>query len=211
VVPATVHYSTLEMRIWHHLALYMRWRYTWYHMGVIRVTRGIPAFNIQIGPIMTAVNHNASAIISVTDLFEPSLMYQERFHWVPVNEIAHSWGYLPFFTLKKLLDFYVQQRSPLIYLCCSAGKHRSPLMGFCWLLSLGKSLEQASEQFFGKFDQHPVDMYKSDLKNGIIPHDLPQFYETMNEFPGLDYRSIMINLGKYERITYHSSGSLVYA
>jgi hypothetical protein len=176
-------------------------------VALIRVSRGIPKYNIQIGPITEALKYNPSAILSVTDQFEWSLMQFPHFMWAPINEIGKSWGYMPFFAAKKILDFWCLELGlPYIYLCCSAGKHRSPLTAFCWLLSQPTATpESVSAEFFGKFDQSPLDMYQSDIKNGYIPNDLPEFYKLMNQYPGWSYRAILQGMLKYENITFTDS------
>jgi hypothetical protein len=123
-------------------------------MSLIRVTRGIPKFNIQIGPQKDALHYNPTAILSVTDDFDYSLMQHTQHKWIPINEISKSWGYLPFYATKKVLDFWcIDMGYPLVYLCCSAGKHRSPMIGFCWLMSQNpnRQPEDIASEFFGGF------------------------------------------------------------
>jgi len=118
-------------------------------MSLIRVSRGIPKYNIQIGPQKDALKYNPTAILSVTDDFGWSLMQHPMFKWLPINEISKSWGYLPFYATKKILDFWcLEMRYPVVYLCCSAGKHRSPMMAFCWLLSQPGATPESVEQEF---------------------------------------------------------------
>jgi hypothetical protein len=183
-------------------------------MSLIRVSRGIPKFNIQIGPQRDALKYNATAILSVTDDFEWALMQVPLFKWIPINEISKSWGYLPFYATKKVLDFWcLDMGYPLVYLCCSAGKHRSPMIGFCWLLSQpGATPESVNEEFFGSFIEDGKDLlatYKNDIAKGYIPSDLPELYKAMREDPGGSYRKITQGLLKYERITYSENKSLI--
>ncbi len=177
-------------------------------MSIIRVTRGVPKYNIQIGPFKDALKHNPSAILSVTDYFEPSHAQFPHFQWIPINEGGKSWGYKPFFAIIKLLDTYCLDLSfPLVYLCCTAGKHRSPLAAFCWLLSQpGASLETVSKEFYGYFKQSPLSMYEKDVTLGYLPDQLPKFFKTMREFPGANYHDILQMMDQYEQITYVSGG-----
>lgn len=175
-------------------------------MALIRVTRGVPRYNIQIGPFKDALGFNPSAIVSVSDYFEPSLVQYPNFNWVPINEGAKSWGYQPFFVTKKLLDFYVLDLGlPLVYVCCSAGKHRSPLAVFCWLMSIGIDAEVANAEFYGAFKESPLKMYHDDLRCGYMPQDLAQFYALMKQFPGANYHDLLQSMDHYENIRYDTN------
>ena len=178
-------------------------------MSLVRVTRGIPKYNIQIGPMDQAIGHNPSAILSVTDYFDPSLVQLPNFHWVPINEIGKSWGYRPFFQSKKLLDFFcLDLRLPLVYLCCSAGIHRSPMTAFCWLLSFdGATPESVAEEFYGKYQELLLETYYRDVKKGYIPPDLLTMYKIMKENPSWSYQGVLRAFEKYERITYPNTWS----
>ena len=186
-------------------------------MSLIRVSRGIPKFNIQIGPQKDALKYNPTAILSVTDDFDWSLVQHPMFKWLPINEISKSWGYLPFYATKKILDFWcLDMGYPLVYLCCSAGKHRSPMVAFCWLLSQpGATPESVAEEFFGDFPTEDgsgggiLYTYRKDISKGYIPADLPEFYEVMRQDPGGSYRKITQGMLKYERITYSENRSVI--
>lgn len=178
-------------------------------MALIRITRGVPKFNIQIGPIQQALAFNPDAILSVTDFFSWENMQHPKFMWVPINEIGKPWGYMPFFAAKKILDFWCiemakfSDRPPLVYVGCSAGKHRSPLAVFCWLLSQeGQTPESVADEFFGKFDDQPLNLFKNDLEKGYLPENLKEFYRLMREHSGADYRSILLQMARYERVSY---------
>ena len=185
---------------------------------MIRISRGIPKFNIQIGPQKDALKYNPTAILSVTDDYDWSLMQHSIFQWLPINEISKSWGYLPFYATKKILDFWcLEMQYPLVYLCCSAGKHRSPMIGFCWLLSQNRDAtpEEIAKEFFGDFKTEgmyamSVDQtYLNDVKKGYIPENLPKFYKAMRENPGASYRTLTQGMLLYERITYSESKSVI--
>jgi hypothetical protein len=180
-------------------------------MSLIRVSRGIPKYNIQIGPFIDALKHNPSAIISVSDYFEPSLVQFPQFQWVPINEGGKSWGYKPFFTVIKLLDFLcLELNLPLVYLCCSAGKHRSPLAGFCWLLSQpGATIESAATEFYGHFKESPQSMYDNDVRLGYLPDRLPEFFKNMRQFPNANYHDVLQSMNLYEQVRYVSGGPVV--
>jgi hypothetical protein len=190
-------------------------------MKVIRITRGVPRFNIQIGPVSQALNHNPTCILSVTDYYETAIAQFPNYHWIPVNEVSQSWGYLPFYAAKRILDFHcLDLGEPLMFVGCTAGKHRSPMMAFCWLMSLpsaaldgppekfgGASPETVGKEFYGSFkdgieDGNLVKKYYQDVKLGYIPDRLPEMYQLMRQLPSASYRDIMHNMCLLERITY---------
>ena len=188
-------------------------------MSLIRVTRGVPKFNIQIGPVSQALNHNPTAILSVTDYYETICAQAPGFHWIPINEVAKSWGYQPFYAAKCILDFHcLDLKVPLMFVGCSAGKHRSPMTAFCWLMSLpsgsfggppeefgGASPETVAKEFYGKFDDDLLKKYHDDVKLGYIPDRLPEFYQLMRQMPTAPFRDIMMNMCLTERISYPES------
>ena len=115
---------------------------------------------------------------------------------------------------QKILDFWcLDMGYPMVYLCCSAGKHRSPMVGFCWLLSQpGATLESVAGEFFGDFNTDGHDIlwtYHNDVKKGYIPEDLPGFYKAMHENPGTSYRNLTQGMLLYERITYSENKSVI--
>lgn len=174
-------------------------------MSLLRITRGVPKHNIQIGPIKDALSINPDLIISVTDYYETKVAQHPGFHWVPINELAKPWGYSPFFTFKRIMDFWTDPMfggTPTIFVGCSAGVHRSPLSVFCWLLSLGYTPEQAAAEFYGTFKQDPLTLYNNDIRTGYLPPDLMAMYKLMIENPGWSYMGVLQGMLKYERIQY---------
>ena len=173
-------------------------------MALIRISRGIPKYNIQIGKIVDALGHNPSAILSMTDAFAPGLMQYPQMMWVPINESAKSWGYKPFFVAKKILDFWcIEMKYPLVYVACSGGVNRSVQTVFCWLLSQeGATPESVLTEFHGTFKQSPLEQYKKNIEIGSIPEDLPMFYRAMRANPNWCYETILKGIHKYERTTY---------
>jgi hypothetical protein len=181
-------------------------------MSLIRVTRGVPKYNIQIGPLDQAFNHNPTAILSVTDTYDERVMQFPHFQWVPILETGKSWGYRPFYAAKRILDFWcMEMQLPLVYLCCSAGVHRSPMTAFCWLLSLGANMtpESVNEEFYGHFKNDLTVIYKRDIEKGYIPGDLPAFYKLMREQPTWSYGGILQGMLKYERISYITDSEVI--
>lgn len=179
-------------------------------MSLIRITRGVPRFNIQIGPVSQALHHNPSAILSVTDYFETLAAQAPHFHWISINEVGKSWGLHPFFATKRILDYYcLELNVPLMFVGCSAGKHRSPMATFAWLTSLegsakygGTSPEDVAKEFYGKFDDDLLAKFHQDVKLGYIPAQLPQMYKTMREYPTASFRDVIGSILLTERISY---------
>jgi len=176
-------------------------------MGIIRVTRGLPKYNIQIGKALDAVKHNPTAVLSVTDSFFEVLATGKFQYsmWVPINEIGQTWGYKPFFTAKRILDYWRTLNFDLTYICCSGGIHRSPMTAFCWLLSLGLTPKQAQAEFYGTFSENVQEVYERDIAKGYIPDDLPALYKVMNENPTWAYQGVLQSMNKYESIKYGGS------
>ncbi len=173
----------------------------------VRITRGVPHFNIQIGPITDVGLYEvaASVVVSVSDFFFEQPVRCSEFYWVPINERALSWGYAPFFATKKILDLHCITREAPVYLGCSRGNHRSPLMAFCWLLSqAGATPDTVVKEFYseaGEFGDLAT-VYRGHVDMGVIPPDLPSFYAVMNGDPTLSYQGVLKALGRHERIIY---------
>ena len=106
-----------------------------------------------------------------------------------------------------------------MYVGCSAGKHRSPMMAFCWLMSLphtafenspatefgGTSPERVAQEFYGKFDDDLLQKYYQDVKLGYIPDRLPEMYQLMRQMPDAPFRVILMNMLVAERTAYPES------
>lgn len=173
-------------------------------MAILRVTRGVPSLNIQIGPIKDALGSNPDLIVSVTDYFEHVIEQHPRARWVPINELAKTWGYKPFFAFKRIMDYWTDplMGNPFIYVGCSAGVHRSPMSVFCWMLSKGYTPEQAQAEFYGHFKTPPAEMYANDLRTGYIPPNLMEFYKLMDQNPSWSYMGVLQGMLKYEEHVY---------
>jgi len=109
---------------------------------------------------------------------------------------------MPFFASKQILDTLTKLDMGLIYLCCSGGKNRSPLIAFCWMLSLGYTEETAVQEFVGHFEQPVLDHYRKHLNLDYLPLYLPSVYQLMTEHPDWSLGGIFEHLGIKERITY---------
>jgi hypothetical protein len=165
----------------------------------IDIRRGIPAYGIRIGGYgeyyRIPENQRPVAVVNVSDTFDQGLIGHPCYQWFPINELS-PWGYLPFFSVKRMLDAVVTYRGLTVYLCCAAGAHRSVMMGFCWLLSLGKTEQEAAELMKTVYEpDYMIRMYRRDVERGYIPARLQEFYTVMNECPGICYHSVLNYMG----------------
>jgi hypothetical protein len=103
------------------------------------------------------------------------------------------WGFTPFYWAVKLLDHYTAKGSK-IYLHCYAGKHRSVMIGFMYLQSLGYTPEEAAAKFDSQVDitiiEEPensknwlLNFYEKDVKRGRIHPDTVEFMKLVRKYP----------------------------
>lgn len=159
-----------------------------------RLTCEVPAYkmyvgNYEAGCIKSFAHEEilgipVDVVINVSDSHSPAADY-----WFPINEVA-PWSYAPFYWFKKIADrCFSEGLSVLVH--CHAGIHRSKMMVFCWLLSIGYRPADAA------FEMAQPDMkhdYEYDIMHGIIPDNLPFFYATMAENPGYSLMGVLKGL-----------------
>lgn len=160
--------------------------------------RGIPSYGIRIGGIGSykkiPEKIRPFAVVNMCDTFAPEFLGHPCYHWFPINELS-PWGYMPFFASKRVLDALVNDYQKSVYLACAGGVHRSVMTGFCWLLSQGKTEEEAAELMESVDDpEHMVSKYRQDVMKGYIPERLPEMYSVMNECPGICFMSVLQNM-----------------
>ena len=87
------------------------------------------------------------------------------------------------------------------------------MVAFNWLLSFpGATPESVAQEFFGDFttDGHDIlHTYKTDLRLGYLPPDLPGFYKAMRENPGASFRTLTQGMLLYERINYKEDNGVI--
>jgi hypothetical protein len=138
------------------------------------------------------------AFLNVSDsecnYFDP--LPGQRMHWHPINEMGY-WGYAPLFYCKKVLDYHYGQKNR-IYLHCHAGAHRSPMMGFCWLLSRGHTVKDAARILWNgdnpRSGHWEVGAFKRDLTiYRVLPRRLMEFYRRVKENPTYSLMGYLYN------------------
>ncbi len=112
----------------------------------------------------------------------------QEFFWNPTTEFSY-WGYIPLFWAKKILDKTYEEHKE-VYLHCSAGVGRSPLIAMTWLISYGYTLEEINEIMEGETRNPAIphafeNKFYLYYKRGILPpfNNLKEFYKRMNENP----------------------------
>lgn len=159
-----------------------------------------PRITYTIGPIHTGnleagihLRDRYGLVINVNDAFLSNTPY-----WFPINEVT-PWGHAPFFYVKRLLDFHIQVDSNVkILIHCAAGAERSPMMAFCYMMSLGFTPEEIDEKCL--HGRSLSQRYYHLIKYGIVPGDLPAFYKLMNEYPTNSLMGIMARNGDPRQI-----------
>jgi hypothetical protein len=136
------------------------------------------------------------AILNVSDYPAYGLNLENcNVQWCPIEEWA-PWGYAPFYWAVNMLDYYTSNKQNDIYVHCYAGKHRSPMIVYLYLQSLGYSEAEAFAKFHTiwqvKFDNEPKDIptgnwlktfYDKDVARGRIPGDVIEFMKKVRENP----------------------------
>lgn len=120
--------------------------------------------------------------------------------WYPINEMA-PWSYSTFYAVKRTLDELepaARRLDQFVYLSCSGGICRSPMMAYGWLMSRGLCHQEiclAMAMPGNGPDQHWNSKYKELVGKKIIPDQLPGFYRLMDEHPTWCVMSLLRELG----------------
>jgi hypothetical protein len=164
------------------------------------ITHVVKRLNVEIGDHPDYHDNDKQsfkkydAIINVSDCPAYGLNDPEfNVHWYPIEE-WEKWGYAPFYWAVHLFDFYTKQDKNL-YVHCYAGKHRSPMIVYLYLQSLGYSEEEAFGMFDSKwqirFDHAPEKpagnwlkkFLDKDIAGGRIPADIVEFMKNARKYP----------------------------
>ncbi len=121
-----------------------------------------------------------------------------KIHWHPINEFGY-WTYQPFYWIVHTLNHYIKERCR-IYVHCHAGVHRSPMISYLYVRSLGKSPEEAYAMLdeplaLGHSGNWLEAVFQSDVEAGRIPADIVEFMQDVHKHPDKSMMSIM-NLRK---------------
>jgi hypothetical protein len=148
-------------------------------------------YRLGIGPEDAARDDPRwDVILSVADK-EPANWAIET-HWLPILE-SSQWGYGPFYWIKKQLDRHVLREKREVYVCCFAGFHRSPVVVFAWLLSLGHSRDEADRMFGPPIPYRETvgELYHEDVKRGVVPAHLIEFFRIMQDEPAFSLAEVI--------------------
>lgn len=155
------------------------------------ITYKVPSLKIEIGdhPIIYADHEPESRVEKYDSIFNFSdeAPYglskndypKTEIHWSPINEFGY-WTYQPFYFIVPLMDNAVE-RGRNIYVHCHAGAHRSPLMTYLYLRSLGHTPEEAYALFDDKYvvlgekNNWLEETFQNDVEYGRIPADVVEF------------------------------------
>jgi len=149
-----------------------------------RITFSAPGY-IDVGNFESGrdLGDNYSTVFNVSDNYSCHADF-----WIPLVEMS-AWTYTPFYWFKKLADEH--SKHPML-VHCHAGIHRSLLMAYCWLLSLGFDTKEAANLLSC---DHVEDDYFRDIETGIIPGDLLDFYKIIEIHPKWCLSGVLRELG----------------
>jgi len=157
----------------------------------------IPAYGIYIGPedqAGDAFERGCNAFVSVADSFPKygSSLGSEQF-WYPIHECS-NWGYGPFYWSKKILDRLFRKKVKT-FVHCHGGVHRSPMIVYVWLRSLGHSAEEAVSLMGEAGYVRAIDYaYEQDIQHGYIPKHLDLLHKIMIEHSNYSLASVLIRI-----------------
>jgi hypothetical protein len=156
------------------------------------ITQIIRQFGIEIGSHpseqddMDKFLKEYQVILNVSDY--PFYWTDKVIYWYPIEEWG-AWGYGPFYWVVNVLDYHINRRDR-IYVHCFAGKHRSPLVVYLYLQSLGYTEEEAFSMFDTQWGKKEVSegnwlkrFYDKDVEGGRIPKDTILFMKKVRENP----------------------------
>jgi len=170
------------------------------------ITYSIPTLKIDIGTHPTANTvtpprpgelDKYNFFVNVSD-DEPYQMNKPdtEVHWFPVNEFGY-WTYQPFYWITRLMDRAVEEKKD-VYLHCHAGAHRSPMMGYLYLRSLGhnpdeafKLLEEGWKVGADVTKNWLEETFLNDVEYGRIPEDVVQFMKDVRNNPKDSLMTVM--------------------
>lgn len=148
-------------------------RVTW---TVGRVSAG----NLEAG---VELRSEFDLVINVNDAYTT----ESSHFWFPINEVA-PWGYAPFFFVKRIIDAHPDAN---VLIHCAAGACRSPLMVFGYTMSHGMPPEEVEAKYGGRY----MTLYARMKRDGIIPANLPEFYDMMNKWPENSLMGVLARIG----------------
>lgn len=172
------------------------------------ITNKIKKYKIDIGnhpksrKFGDATISEYEAILNVSDY--PPYRHADKsieLHWCPIVE-WDDWGYAPLYWTVNLLDDLIAEKKK-IYVHCWAGKHRSPMLVYLYLRSLGHSEVEAFKLYDTQFElslegeqKKPIGnwlkrFYNKDIKKKRIPKDSIKFMKLVRKHPELSILEVL--------------------
>jgi hypothetical protein len=138
------------------------------------------------------------AIVNVSDDPAYGLDGNARIYWFPISEFGY-WTYQPFFWFVKLMDHHLEKQDR-IYVHCHAGIHRSPMMVYLYIRSLGFSPDEAYSKFNASFSSDEntnwlEETFQNDVEYGRIPADVVEFMKDVQANKEMSMMSVMKKRG----------------
>lgn len=164
----------------------------------------VPSLKVEIGQHPVIYNQkDFQQFLSSYDTmfnFSDELPYEHsrvNIHWHPINEFGY-WGYAPFYFFTILMDKAVEKNHK-IYVHCHMGAHRSPMMTYLYLRSLGHSPDEAYVLFtdeyiiLGKKENWLEETFLNDVEYGRIPADVVEFMKDVRKNKDFSMMTILKN------------------
>ena len=175
------------------------------------ITYKVPSLKLEIGdhPIIYADHEPESRVDKYESIFnfsdEPPYGINKKahpeteVHRHPINEFGY-WTYQPFFFMVHLMDDAVA-RDRNVYVHCHAGAHRSPMMTYLYLRSLGNSPDEAYALFDDKYvvlgekSNWLEETFQNDVEYGRIPADIVEFMKDVRKNKDISMMHVMKKRG----------------
>lgn len=170
------------------------------------ITYIVPSLSVDIGehPVIYNKDDFDYFIAGYGTMFNfaDELPYEDdktKVYWHPINEFGY-WTYQPFYFFTILMDKAIERKDN-IYVHCHAGAHRSPMMVYLYLRSLGNSPDEAYKLFednyvvIGDSFNWLEDTFQNDVEYGRIPEDIVEFMQYVRKNKNMSMMHIMKNRG----------------
>jgi len=174
------------------------------------ITYKVPKYNIEIGSHPVAGTTNGGTTISDYDVVlnvsdDPPYgddrnsfeKHKTTINWFPINEFGY-WTYQVLYWAARLFDAAMDEKKN-VYVHCHAGMHRSPLITYLYVRSLGHTVDETFELFHDglkilgeKSNSNWLEeTLQNDIEYGRIPADAIQFMIDVRKNPGVSLMGIM--------------------
>lgn len=166
------------------------------------ITHRIKDFKIEIGshPVTNKEFgedikiENYDVFVNVSD--SPIYSFEgKEVYWCPINEFG-TWGYSVFYWFVHVMNRAIKEKKR-IYVHCFAGAHRSPMMVYLYIRSLGYSKKDTLKIFDNGDDWIEI-AFTNDINAGRIQKDIIEFMKVVHENPQLGMYDIFKKRDKFE-------------